>query len=156
MNNNNYFPHFYNDRNEKKLKFLMNKYGTAQAYYWYFSLKEILIENLSNELDFSGLQKELIYSELNITDTELFDRFILDLIQLNLFKLEDNKLSCLELQDSINKIKKISVTRSDAAKQRYKKNLQIYTLDEVDDFKKCDNDNEISDENKKQKNKLLM
>lgn len=154
MNNNNYFPHFYNDRNEKKLKFLMNKYGTAQAYYWYFSLKEILIEDLSNELDFSGLQKELIYSELNITDPDLFDRFILDLIHLNLFKIEDNKLSCLELQDSINKMKKISIARSDAAKQRHKKNLQIYTLDEVDDFKECD-DNQ-SDKNKKQKNKLLM
>lgn len=154
MNNNNYFPHFYNDRNEKKLKFLMNKYGTAQAYYWYFSLKEILIENLSNELEFSGLQKELIYSELGITDINLFNQFILDLVDLQLFKIENNKLSCFELQDSINRMKKISITRSDAAKQRYKKNLQIYTLNEIDDFKEYDNDE--SEQSKKQKNKLLM
>lgn len=121
MNNNHFFPHYYNHRYDKDLVFLKKKYGSANAYYWYFGLLEILTENLENKIELSDIRIRQIIEDLNIEE-EKFENFISDCCLLNLFILKDNILSSIYLEEKIEKMKYISKQRSKAATIRHSKN----------------------------------
>lgn len=125
-----FFQHSSEERNKPEINFLKKKYGIEFAYFWTFTIKELLIKDFKNQIDLEK-DKKLIMSELNIQDENIFDNFIKDCIDICLFNVDNNILYSDKIGEHIEKVKDISKKRSLAVSTRYKKKEVIKSDEQV-------------------------
>lgn len=101
-NNADYFPHFSEMRNHRKVKVIRNKFGLVLGYAFWCMMLEWLTEHDGLEWEFSDLECEMFAADLGVSAAEIRQmvNFCCD-IEL-LFKTESNFIYSESLNEELS------------------------------------------------------